>query len=138
MMSSWASTISLAGAPATPTGGMIVMVLNSSIRGSAGEQRPPSTAGPPASRRQLAKQYRAAPASRSCSRCALGREARMDDGTIAGQCRRLDNLVVPLDGERLRRLVDQDLQKGVEVLGVETRGRGRDPACHVEMADDLH
>ena len=54
-----------------------------------------------------------------------------------GQHRRLDQFVVAVDRQRLGLLVDQRLEEGEEVLGVEQRGRSGDPARHVEMADDL-
>src|SRR5207244_4434989 len=71
------------------------------------------------------------------SRRALGREARMDHRTVAGERRRLDDLVVPFDRQRLRLLVHQDFEEGEEVLGVEARRRGRDAAGHIGIADDL-
>src|SRR5215475_11848147 len=108
MMSSWASVMSLAG-PARPTGGMIVSMSVSSER----------AAQPRASRR------------------AFRREARMNHGAVAGERRRLHDLVVPLDRQRLLFLVHQDLEKGEQVLGVEARRRGGDAARDVEVADDL-
>ena len=64
-------------------------------------------------------------------------EVRVHDLAAIGQHRRLDQFVLAVDRERLRRLVDHRLEEGVEVLGVEQRGGGRDAARHVEMADDL-
>ena len=42
-----------------------------------------------------------------------------------------------LTASALAALVDQDFEKGVEVLGVEARGGGGEPARHVEVTDDL-
>src|SRR6266568_6379051 len=74
---------------------------------------------------------------RMCLRGALRREARMHDSALAREHGGLDDLVVPFDGERLFLLVDQGLEKIVEVLGVEARGRGGKTARHVEVAHDL-
>src|SRR6266542_4909366 len=75
----------------------------------------------------------------TCSERALGRalrlEARMDHCAVTGERGRLDDLVIPFDGERS--LVDQDLEERIEVLGIEARGGGREPARHVEKPDDL-
>src|SRR4029453_3653245 len=71
------------------------------------------------------------------SRGILRREARMHDGAVARQHGRLDDLVVPFDGELLLLLVDERLEEIVEVLGVEARRGGGDAARHVEVADDL-
>src|SRR5205823_7409059 len=68
----------------------------------------------------------------------FGLEARMHDGAVPGQRRRLDDLVVPIDRERFARLVDEDLEEGVEILGIEARSGGGEPARHVAMADDFH
>ena len=61
----------------------------------------------------------------------------MDDGAVAGQAGRLDEFVVPFHGERLRLLVDERLDEGVEVARVEARGGRGEAARHVEVADDL-
>src|SRR3979409_631244 len=45
-------------------------------------------------------------------------EARMNDGAVARQRGRLDDLVVPVDRKRLGFLVDQYVEKGKEVPGV--------------------
>src|SRR5262249_58521232 len=59
------------------------------------------------------------------SRCALGREAWMNDCAVSGERRRFHNLVVPIDRERFRGLVHQDFEEGEKVPGVEARsGRG--------------
>src|SRR5579871_5161270 len=71
------------------------------------------------------------------SRRALGREARMDDGAVAGQGGRLYDFVVPFHRQRLGGFVDQNFQEGHEVLGVKGRSGGRDAARDIEMADDL-
>ena len=42
----------------------------------------------------------------------------MHDGAILGQCGRLDDLVVPVDRERLGLLVDENVEEIIEVLGV--------------------
>src|SRR5690242_2920759 len=68
----------------------------------------------------------------------FGLKARMHDGAVAGQRRRLDDLVVPIDRQRFRALVDEDLEEGIEILGIEARGGGGEPARHVAVADDLH
>ena len=68
---------------------------------------------------------------------ALGWKRGVDDGAVAGQARRLDEFVVPLHGELLRRLVDERLDEGVEVARVEARRRVGEAARHVEVADDL-
>ena len=44
-------------------------------------------------------------------RGGLRLEARMHDGAVFGQRGRLDDLVVPVDGERLLFLVDQDIEE---------------------------
>src|SRR5947209_6256627 len=72
------------------------------------------------------------------SSCGFRLKARMHDGAVAGQRRRLDDLVLPIDRERLAALVDEDLEEGVEILGIEARGGGGEPARHVAMAGDLH
>ena len=64
-------------------------------------------------------------------------EVRMHDLAAVGQHGRLDQFVVAVDRELLGRLVDHRLEEGEEVPGVEQRGRGRDAARHVEVADDL-
>ena len=69
---------------------------------------------------------------------AIAAGSRVHDRAVAGQQRRLDELVVPVDRERLVVLVDQGLDEGVEVARVERRGGGGEAARHVEMADDLH
>ena len=56
----------------------------------------------------------------SALRRAFRLEARMHDGAVAGERRRLDDIVVPIDRQRLGLLVDQDFEEGVEILGVET------------------
>src|SRR5215472_970633 len=125
--------MSFAGALAAPTGAEIVsMGLNSSMAGSPDSLACPPPPHPRASRRSLIELRHAA--REASSRCTFGREARMHDGTVAGEHSRLDDLVVPLHRQRLRRLVDQDFQEGVEILGVEARCRGRDAARHIEMA----
>src|SRR5262245_62674856 len=58
------------------------------------------------------------------SRGILRRETRMHDGALARQHSRLDDLVVPFDGELLLFLVDQRLEEIVEILGVEARCGG--------------
>src|SRR5690349_20808561 len=71
------------------------------------------------------------------SRRALGGKGRVHDGAIARERRRPHDLVVPFDVERLGLLVDQNFEEVIEVLGIETRGRGGNAARHVEMTDDL-
>ena len=61
----------------------------------------------------------------------------MDHGAVAGERRRLDDLVVPFDREHLGGLVDQDFEEGIKILGVEARGGRRQPPRHIEMTDDL-
>jgi hypothetical protein len=51
----------------------------------------------------------------------------MDDGAVAGERGRLDDLVIPVDGDRLGLLVDQDLEEGIEIAGIEARMRK--PRC---------
>src|SRR5580704_3882827 len=71
------------------------------------------------------------------SRRGLRLEIRMHDGAVAGQRCRLDDVIVPVDRKRLGLLVDQNFQKRVEVLGIEVRCRGGEPARHVAIADDF-
>src|SRR5262249_60106626 len=75
-------------------------------------------------------------------RCSSGSgfryEARVYDGAVAGERRGLDDLVVPVDVERLGLLVDEDLEEGEEIARVEARRGGGEPARHVVVADDLH
>ena len=52
----------------------------------------------------------------------LGDEGWMNDHAVAGEARRLDELVVPVDRERLRRLVDERLGEGVKIARVERGG----------------
>jgi len=61
----------------------------------------------------------------------------MDDLAVAREVGGLDQIVVPLDGDLLRRLVDQRLDEGVEVASVERGGAGGDAARNVEITDDL-
>ncbi len=61
----------------------------------------------------------------------------MNDLAVAREVGRLDQFVVPVDLDRLRRLVEQRLDEGVEVARVERRGACRDAAGNVGMADDL-
>src|SRR3954466_5200167 len=64
-------------------------------------------------------------------------EGAVDDGAVAGEAGRLDELVVPLDGELLRRLVDERLDERIEVARVEARRRVGETARDVQVADDL-
>ena len=50
----------------------------------------------------------------------------MHDGAVFGQRGRLDDLVVPVDRERLRLLVDQDVEEVEQVLA--RRGSTPKPA----------
>src|SRR5271166_554070 len=77
------------------------------------------------------------PASLSLRR-AFRLEVRMNDGAVAGERGRLDDVVVPVDRERLRLLVDQEFEERVEVLGVKARGGGGQAARHVAVTDDPH
>src|SRR5229473_1093812 len=60
----------------------------------------------------------------------------MDHGAVAGQHRRLDDVVVPIHRQRLGFLVDQNFQKRVQVLGVKARGGGCELA-RVAVPDNL-
>src|SRR5262249_60944813 len=71
------------------------------------------------------------------SRGTLGRKAWMNDGAVARERRRLHDLVVPLDRERLRVLVHQNFEEGEKDLGVQARSGRGDAAWHVAMTDDL-
>ena len=60
----------------------------------------------------------------SCCRLFLGQsglrlEGGMDDRAVAGKAGRLDEFIVPLHGELLRRLVDERLDEGVQVARVQ-------------------
>src|SRR5580704_15391718 len=70
-------------------------------------------------------------------RRALRLEIRMHDRAVARERRRLDDVVVPIDGKRPGLLVDQHFEESIEVFGVEARRRGRDPARHIAVTDDL-
>ena len=61
----------------------------------------------------------------------------MHHRAVARERRGLDDLVVPVDGEFLVFLVDQDFKEGQQVLGIERRGRGREPSRDIGEADDL-
>ena len=61
----------------------------------------------------------------------------MNDGAVLGQRRGLDQFVVPLHVKRLGRFVDQGLDEGKQVARVEARGRGRNTAGDIGVADDL-
>ena len=50
----------------------------------------------------------------------------------------LDDVVVPVDLQRLLLLVDHEIEEGEQVLGVEARGVDRDLSREVELAGDLH
>src|ERR1700726_2971588 len=64
-------------------------------------------------------------------------EIRMNDGAVLGQRGGLDQFVVPVDRERLGRLVDQGLDEREQVAGIEAGGGGRDAAGDIGVADDL-
>src|SRR6516162_10689224 len=64
-------------------------------------------------------------------------EIRMNDGAVPGQRGSLDQLVLPIDGDLLVRLVDKRLDKGEQVACIEAGGRGRDAAGQIRKADDL-
>src|SRR5919112_5884646 len=70
-------------------------------------------------------------------RLGLRLEGGVDDSPVARETRRLDEFVVPLHGELLRRLVDERFDEGVEVARVKTRRRIGETARHVQMADDF-
>src|SRR6187551_1915554 len=74
----------------------------------------------------------------SSSRRRLGLEIRMHHRAVAGEHGRLDQFVVPVDRERLFFLVDQGVEEGQQILGIERGGGSREPAWHVEIADDAH
>src|SRR6185295_8052695 len=63
-------------------------------------------------------------------------EARVHYGAVLGERGRLDDLVVPGNGKLLLLLVDQDIEEGDEVLGVEARGRRREAPRDIRVADD--
>src|ERR1700739_4406732 len=69
--------------------------------------------------------------------CALLSETRLHDRAVAGERSGFDNFVVPIDGQCLALLVDQELQESKDVLGIETRSRGGEPTRDVAVADDL-
>src|ERR1700745_1363678 len=75
--------------------------------------------------------------SRAPSRCTLGCKAWMNDRAVASERRRFDDLVIPIDRQRSRVLIHEDLQEGEKVPGVKTRSGRGDAARHVVMADDL-
>src|ERR1700691_3661517 len=51
---------------------------------------------------------------------ALGLEVRVHDRAIAGQRGRLDDIVIPVDRERLGFFVDQHVKEREKIFGVET------------------
>ena len=61
----------------------------------------------------------------------------MNDGPVAGERRGFDDLVVPVDVERLGLLVDEDLEEREEIAPIEARLRGGETTRHVVVADDL-
>src|SRR5262245_61242802 len=63
---------------------------------------------------------------------------RINDGAVAGNQRALDELVVPVNGERLLLLIDQRLDKGLQVAGIEARGIDRYRARQIELAKNAH
>ena len=60
----------------------------------------------------------------------------MDERTVLGEQGRLDDLVVPIDGKRLVRLVDERVDEGQEVARVKRRGRRGETAGDIEIAED--
>src|SRR5947209_7370887 len=61
-------------------------------------------------------------------------KVRMDDHAVACQARGLHQFVVDIDRELLRLLVDQGLDEGIEILGVERGCRRGEPTGDVQMA----
>ena len=61
----------------------------------------------------------------------------MDDGAVLGQRGRFHQLVIPVDRERLVRLVDHRLDEVEQIARIKAGGRLRDAAGDVGVADDL-
>src|SRR5215471_17472671 len=129
MMSSWASVRSwAAGLPAAFIAASAPVGMKVSIAFSlSSPDAPPSC---PRTRRSSAHLF-----GDARSRGTLGRKAWMNHGAVAGERRRLHDLVVPLDRERFRVLVHQNFEEGEKVLGVEARSGRGDPGRHVAMAE---
>src|SRR5579871_3274964 len=110
MMSSWASTMSPVPALARVGESKVSMISSPPSRSvvlgnlvavawtKASPNRPPRRGNP------------------SCG--TFRRESRMDDSAIAGESRRLDDFVVPLQRQGFGLLVHQDFQERVEVLRI--------------------
>src|ERR1700730_18701409 len=71
------------------------------------------------------------------SACGFRLKVRMDNGPVAGQRARFDYFVVPVHGQRLGLLVDQELDEIKQVAGIEARCGCGEPAWNVAIADDL-
>src|SRR5215469_13932509 len=69
---------------------------------------------------------------------ALWPETWMHDRAVACQRGCFDDLVVPIDRQRFALFVDQQLEEGKNVLGVEARRGCGEPTRDVAIADDLH
>ncbi len=61
----------------------------------------------------------------------------MDDPAVAGQRGAGDDLIRPVDLQRLRLLVDEQRQERRQIAGIQGRGVDRDPARHIPRPDDL-
>src|SRR5262245_41571194 len=85
------------------------------------------------------RQKRPLPASWTQSRSSrtLWRKTRMDDGAVAREQRRLDDFVIPGNGELLFLPIYENFQEGQKILGIEARCRRGHAARHIEMADNL-
>src|ERR1700728_1545411 len=64
-------------------------------------------------------------------------EVRVDDSAVFRQCGCFHQLIVPVHDEGLVVLVDHGLDEGEQVASIEARGRGRDAARDIGVADDL-
>src|SRR5215472_17324884 len=68
---------------------------------------------------------------------ALWSETWMHHCAVACQCGCFDDIVVPIDRERFAFFVDQELEEGKNILGIEARGGRGEPTRDVGIADDF-
>src|SRR5690349_12422347 len=121
--SRWSPTSTACAAPASPT------------RPRSNRRTPPGRKSKGGTRRDRLH-WPSVPYRFSSGR-RLWLEVRMHHGAVTREQRRLDQFVVPVDGELLLFFVDQGFDEGQQVLRIERRGGRRQSSRDIEMTDNL-
>src|SRR3569832_332899 len=93
---------------------------------------PPRTRTSPSAKMQRVLRKDIGSGAWRSSSCCLGRKVRMHDLAALGDERAFDQIVVPIDRQRLFLLVDHRIQEGQEIARVETGRIARDRAGEIE------